>query len=347
MRSLIICGILVASPSALWAQDIETSASTLKGPAEQVGSMKPSFVAMPIPLSNPAIGSGLGVVGLALYKPSGSARPWTSGVGGLYTDTKSWAVAAFQKAYIGGDKYRVTAGLGTGVFNVEYFGIGSDAGSDGRSIELEQKTSGAVVEVLTHMTRHVHAGLRYRFIKMDSTFDTTSFLPQLELPDIELQSTVSQLGPAAEYDSRDSEYYPRSGLYANAQWLVSADALGSDFDYSRLTGAVNGYHDVNDKTVLAWRGSSAVPRTAVRSTTCATMVRATTCAAIPPGNIATTPCSRSKPRYDARSTGVSARWPSRGSAKSPPSSRSSTPRTCCLRPGSVSASRRPPSTTST
>jgi outer membrane protein assembly factor BamA len=255
MRSLLLCGILIASPTVARAQDVEISTTSLKTPAEQVGSQKASFVAMPIPLSNPAIGSGLGAVGLALYKPSGAARPWTSGVGGLYTDSKSWAVAAFQKAYLGGDKYRVTAGAGTGVFNVDYFGIGSDAGADGRSIELEQKTSGAVIEGLTHVTRHVHAGLRYRYIKMNSTFRTTSLLPQLNLPDIELESTVSQLGPAAEYDSRDSEYYPRSGLYANAQWLVSSDALGSDFDYSRLTGAVNGYHDVDAKTVVAWRGS--------------------------------------------------------------------------------------------
>ncbi len=255
MRSLLLCGILIASPAASWAQDIETSATTLQTPAEQVGSMKPSFVVMPIPLSNPAIGSGLGVVGLALYKPGGAARPWTSGVGGLYTDSKSWAVAAFQKAYLGGDKYRVTAGAGTGVFNVDYFGIGSDAGSDGRSIELEQKTTGGVVEGLMRVKPHVHAGLRFRYIKMDSTFRTTSLLPQFDLPDIELHSTVSQLGPAVEYDTRDSEYYPRSGAYVSGQWLVSSDSLGSDFDYSRLTAAMNGYHDVNDKTVVAWRGS--------------------------------------------------------------------------------------------
>lgn len=255
MRSLLLCGILIACPTALWAQDIETSAASLQAPVEQVGRQKASFVVMPIPMSNPAIGSGLGVAALAIYQPKGSVRPWTSGAGGLYTDTKSWGLAVFQKAYLSGDKYRLTAGAGTGVFNVDFFGIGNDAGSDGRSVELEQKASGAVVEVLVRMRKHVHAGLRYRYIKMDSSFDTTSLLPQLQLPPIELQSQVSQLGLSGELDSRDSEYFPRSGLYANAQWLVSSEALGSDFDYSRLTAAVNGYHDVNDKTVVAWRGS--------------------------------------------------------------------------------------------
>jgi len=255
MRSLLLCGFLIASPTALRAQDVETSTTSLRAPVEQVGGQKASFVVMPIPLSNPAIGTGLGAAALAIYQPKGSVRPWTSGVGGLYTDTKSWGVAAFQKAYLGGDKYRVTAGAGTGVFNVDFFGVGSDAGSDGRSIELEQKASGGVVEVLARLREHVHAGLRYRYIKMDSTFDTTSLLPQLQLPPIELHSQVSQLGLAGEFDTRDSEYFPRSGVYANAQWLVADEVLGSDFDYSRFTGAVNGYRDVNDKTVLAWRGS--------------------------------------------------------------------------------------------
>ena len=256
MRPLLLCGILAAAtPSALWAQDIENATATVREPVEQAGRIKPSFVAMPIPLANPAIGNGLGVAALAIYQPSGSARPWTSGVGGLYTDTKSWGAAAFQKAYLGGDKYRLTAGVGTGVFNVDFFGIGSDAGASGRSIELEQKTDGALAEVLLRLRDHVHAGLRFRYIKMDTTIDTTSTLPQLQLPDLERQSQIAQLGLAGEFDTRDSEYNPRSGVYANAQWLYASDTLGSDFEYPRLTAAVNGYHPVNDKMVLAWRGS--------------------------------------------------------------------------------------------
>lgn len=256
MRPMLFCGILAAAtPSTLWAQDVESSAATLRTPVEQVAHRKASFVAMPIPVANPAIGNGLGLAAMAIYQPGNSARPWTSGVGGLYTDTKSWGVAAFQKAYLGGDKYRVSAGVGTGVFNVDFYGIGSDAGAQGRSISLEQKSVGGLAEVLLRLHDHVHAGLRYRYIKMDTTVDTSSLLPQHQIPDIQLESQVSQLGLAGEFDSRDNEYNPRSGIYANAQWLYAGDTIGSDFDYPRLTAAVNGYHEVNDKTVLAWRGS--------------------------------------------------------------------------------------------
>ena len=258
MRTLLLYGILaVSAPTVGWGQDVDTSATTLRAPVEGVARKKAaSFVAMPIPIVNPAIGNGLGVAALAIYQPAGSARPWTSGVGGLYTDTKSWGVAVFQKAYLGGDKYRVTAGLGTGVFNVDFFGIGSDAGAKGRSISLEQKSSGGLAEVLVRVQSHVHAGLRYRYIDMNTTVDTSGLIPpELQLPAIERESTVSQLGLAGEFDSRDNEYNPRSGVYANAQWMYAADALGSDFEYPRLTAAANAYHEIDDKSVLAWRGS--------------------------------------------------------------------------------------------
>jgi outer membrane protein assembly factor BamA len=254
---LVLVAALAFHATGATAQEVETSAATLRAPVEQgVHKRTASFVAMPIPMSNPAIGNGLGVAALAIYKPAGSARPWTTGAGGLYTDTKSWGVAVFQKAYLGGDKYRVTAAAGTGVFNVDFYGIGSAAGSSGRSIALEQKSKGGLAEVLVRVSPHVHAGLRYRLIDMDTTVKTSQIpLPRLVLPDIELKSVVSQLGLAGEFDSRDSEYGPRSGLYANAQLLYASDALGSDFEYPRLTGAVNGYHELSEKAVLAWRGS--------------------------------------------------------------------------------------------
>ena len=256
MRTMLFCAIIAASaPTALWAQDVDTSATTLRTPVEQAASKKASFVAMPIPLANPAIGNGLGVAALAIYQPGKSARPWTSGVGGLYTDTKSWGVAAFQKAYLGGDKYRLTAGVGTGVFNVDFFGIGSNAGAQGRSISLEQKSLGGLAEVLVRLRDHVHAGVRFRYIDMDTTVDTPNITPQFQLPPIELQSVVSQLGLAGEFDSRDNEYNPRSGVYANAQLMYASETIGSDFEYPRLTAAVNGYHEINDSSILAWRGS--------------------------------------------------------------------------------------------
>ncbi|MCR5877188.1 BamA/TamA family outer membrane protein [Phenylobacterium sp. J367] len=210
----------------------------------------------PIPISDPAIGNGLAAAGLALYSPRGSERPWTTGVGGLYTDSKSWAAFAGQKAYLDRDRFRVTAGGGGGVFNVDFYGIGPGAGDRGRSIPIEQKAAGGLAEALIRVRPHMYAGLEYRIIDMRTTvkLDELPF-EDLEIPGVELRSRTSALGLAGEYDTRDSEYQPTRGLYATGMWLQAAEALGGDFDYHRAEFALNGYRALGGDATLAWRGS--------------------------------------------------------------------------------------------
>lgn len=232
-------------------------ALTASGAAAQEKMARPSFVVMPIPVSDPAVGNGLAIAALALYQPTGSARPWGTAAGGLYTQNKSWAAFVGQKAYLGGDKFRVTAGGGVGDFHVDFYGIGPGAGSRGRSIPIEQKAGGGLAEALIRVAPHIYAGLEYRLIDMRTSIDLTQLpFPDLAIPEVELRSRTSALGLAAEYDTRDNEYGPRKGIYATGTWLRASKDLGGDFDYSRLETAVNGYHGMGDQAVLAWRVST-------------------------------------------------------------------------------------------
>lgn len=215
-----------------------------------------SFIALPIPVSDPAIGTGLAVAAGLLYKAGGSERPWVTGAAGLYTDNGSWAAALVQKAYIADDRFRVGAVGGVGVFNVDFFGIGPGAGDRGVSIPIEQTAGFAGVQALMRVKPHFYAGLQYRLIDMATTinFEDPPF-PDLDIPEPELDSVSSALGLSAEYDTRDNEYQPGEGLYATGVWLVADEFLGSDHDYSRAETAVNGYHRMDEKSVIAWRAS--------------------------------------------------------------------------------------------
>lgn len=217
---------------------------------------RPSFVAMPIPEASPALGNGLAFGALLLYEPKGSGGVWTSGIGGLYTDTESWGVALFQKAHLREDQIRVTAGIGYADLNLEFYGVGGDAGERDISIDLNQKGTGVVLQGLYQVRPNLYVGARYRYIGVDTTLDVPAppAFPDLDPPPRELGSQVSGLGLAAEYDTRDSEYGPTRGLYGSGQWLWNGDAIGSDFEYGKLTAAMNGYHGVGEG-VLAWRGS--------------------------------------------------------------------------------------------
>lgn len=218
--------------------------------------MRPSFVAMPIPEASPALGNGLAVGALLLYEPKGSGGVWTSGIAALYTDTESWGVALFQKAHLREDQIRVTAGVGYADLNLEFYGIGGDAGERDISIDLNQKGTGVVLQGLYQVRPNLYIGARYRYIEVDTTLDLPAppAYPDLDPGPRELASQVSGLGLAAEYDTRDSEYGPTKGLYGSGQWLWNGDAIGSDFEYGKLTAAMNGYHGMG-KGVLAWRGS--------------------------------------------------------------------------------------------
>lgn len=250
--SLLAGSAVAAGPEAAGA----SAQSSGEAAAHAKEGGKPTFVVMPIPQANPALGNGLALAALALYQPKGSGGVWTTGAGGLYTDTESWAAAVFQKAHFAQDKLRVTAGGGYADMNLDFYGIGGGAGERDFAIGLNQKGVFALGQGLYRVRPNLYVGAQYRFLKVDTTLDREGppLFPDLELPAFELESQVSGLGPAAEYDTRNSEYGPTKGLYAQAQWLWNDDVLGSDFDYSKFTGSVNGYHGLG-KGVLAWRGS--------------------------------------------------------------------------------------------
>jgi len=258
ISSLALAAALVCAPPAL-AEPTTGPRTAAEMPAENSAKASPgrSFVAMPIPVSNPAIGNGLAVAALMIFTPSGSPRPWTTGAGGVYTDTKSWGVAAFQKAYLDDDRFRVTAGGGGGVFNVKFYGIGQAAGSQGRYVNLEQDAGGGIAEVLMRVAPKTYVGLRYRGAVVHSEFriPPPTDRPDLVLPELSAKSAISQLGLSGEYDTRDSEYNPSTGIYAHGEWMFAEAWLGSDFDYGLLNAAVNGYHRINEKSLIAWRGS--------------------------------------------------------------------------------------------
>jgi hypothetical protein len=218
-----------------------------------------SFIALPIPVSNPTIGSGFAVGVGALYKAGKSEKPWVSGLAFLYTNTESWALALVQKAYIGDDKLRLTGAVGGGEFHIDYYGIGPDAGDRDVSVPITQDAIFVGGQALMRVAPNLYAGLQYRYIDMSTSLhvDPPPF-PDLDLPPAELESVSSALGLSAEYDTRDNEYQPSSGLYATGVWLVADKAFGSDRDYSRAEARINGYHRMDAKSVLAWRGSLCV-----------------------------------------------------------------------------------------
>ena len=212
-------------------------------------------VVAPMPSRNPAFGWMLSVPAMLMYKPSFAAPDdsvWISGLFGFYAENESWGAGLLQRMSFGGDRWRVTGALFHADMNYEYFGIG---GEGGRSIVLDQDMDLVLVEGLRRIAPNFYLGLR-------ATYAETGLGPQL--PDITLPPgldpdllrvnlTLATIAPRLQYDTRDTEFYPRSGFLIDVTAAVSRDAIGADLDYERYDASMNHYLPIGDKGVLASR----------------------------------------------------------------------------------------------
>lgn len=224
--------------------------------SKQEGSAKPSFVALPIPLSNPALGSGLVLAGVSFYQPEGSPRPWMTGAGVLWTDNGSRGGGVFQKAYLGGDKYRISGFAGGANLNLNFYGIGaSDAGRD-ISIPINQNGRVVKVDGFRKVRENTYIGLRLRMATITTSLRLEGDPPEgFENLPLQLDSDIGGPGLLAQYDTRDSELWPSTGSYANLQAQWDLDSFGSDFIYDKQELSYNRYMSLTDSGVLAVRGS--------------------------------------------------------------------------------------------
>ena len=179
---------------------------------------RPSFVVLPIPQSNPALGSGLVLAGVAFYQPAGSPRPWMTGAAVLWTDNGSRGGGVFQKAYLRGDLYRVSAFAGGANLNVRFYGIGAGQANRDISVPIEQGGRAVQLDGLRRLRPNLYAGLRLRAAQVETSLRFEGEASEeFDLESLQLDTRIGGPGLLLQYDSRDSEIYPLTGRYANLQ----------------------------------------------------------------------------------------------------------------------------------
>lgn len=210
------------------------------------------FVVVPIPFRNALLGAGLTLGAGYLYQPKDAVirgRHSVAGVGGMYTEGESWALAGGHRAYWSRERYRTTLGLGTGELNYDLeLTIQDVAGKVSLAQEFEGGKLGAEIKVGSHGW----LGLGVTYGETVVRVASATVAPPAELrPDATI--TLTNLVASGEWDSRDSDMYPRTGRQAEAEAQFSRQDLGSDSDYERLKLEYNGYHSINERQVLAYR----------------------------------------------------------------------------------------------
>lgn len=211
---------------------------------------------VPLPISNPTLGTGLTLAGGLFYNPNDSREPWITGAGIMHTSNGSRAAGLVHKMTFGGDRFRVTGFVGAADINMNFYGIGPDAGARDRSIGLEESGWAAMLLGQGRVAEDLYAGARLQFLDVNTSIVREEPLfPDLDIPRPQFNTRLVSTGPVLSYDTRDSSLNPQRGELVSAAWMFSLPGLGSDFEYNKFTLAGNVYRPVGRGGVIAARAS--------------------------------------------------------------------------------------------
>jgi hypothetical protein len=256
---LLIILLVFMLPGLSWAaleDDMVDLADKNKAFKTAVKESKGKWMPVPIPVVNPTVGNGLQAVLLYLH-PKTSIGPTTlnatSGIMGMYTDTRSWFVGGFHDTAWEEDLYRFRILAGSGEFNLDYYGIGGGSIFADNPVPYNITSDILLTQLLRRIpkTQDWYLGMRYMYSNANISFAFNRF----GLPPISANMKTSSLGLMLTYDSRDNSYYPTSGGFAEMYWMSDRKAWGSDFEFNKLHAYYNYYHQLSGKDTLAMRAA--------------------------------------------------------------------------------------------
>jgi outer membrane protein assembly factor BamA len=254
--AIVVAFALSAMTSQSFGQQsnpLQVEGQTQVAPAQAVSTGGHDIVVAPIPISNPSIGTGLALTGMWLYQTDPQSPESFSGLGGGYTSNHSWLVGAMEKLNFDADLYRLTAGIGYGQVNYNFFGIGT--ASSNVSIPLEEKVLGGMLDFRRKVFSALHVGLRWTYGDVKTAFGATPGPLSPFISGRQFDLVVSGLGLVASWDTRDRGFAPTRGTFAEFKSNFASSAFGSDIAFQTYSIAWNGYYLLGDPNVLAARVS--------------------------------------------------------------------------------------------
>jgi hypothetical protein len=214
------------------------------------------FLPLPIVITDPAVGNGLGVAGLKLFKPKeGDPLPKEGEymvtdmavVAAAYTNSGTWFVGGQYFNSFRQDTLRYTGTAGYANVNLEWFG--GSGGIFENGVEFDVKGYYIDQEMLYRMgSSDWFLGLDLRYLN-----STTAFNSELPIDPPALKTSVSGLGIVGLYEHLNSRFSPTNGLSVEFTAQKNDKAIGSDFDYNEYSWKIRKYFLFANKYTLGLR----------------------------------------------------------------------------------------------
>ena len=216
-----------------------------------------TWIIAPIPISSPAIGSGLVLALGYVFKLDESddvSPPSTLGVMGAFTNNGTRAGGLGGRLYFSENKYQTTFLIAKGRVNSDFYGIGRIPGREAIKVPLSGSGTVFFGEFLRNVGKNIFIGPRFQHRKLSARLDGPPTPGGFEIPTIDLQSTTVALGFHVQRDKTNGSFYPTNGSLFNATADFFDQSLGSKRQYQNYKVSYNGYHGIGTTQVLAYRG---------------------------------------------------------------------------------------------
>ena len=235
---------------ALLASTLLTASDT--GNSESDGV---SFRGMPTLSSNPTSGTGVGLMGMMVYKADQDSSPSQTILTGQYTNTKSYNIFAINKMFFGGDDFQSNTVVGT-LFNNSEFDISipiTPIGPIEGNAQFDVRINIVAQQLLYQVVENFYVGGQLFYI--NQTFHALNDLGKVFLVTKGVEdSSRAGFGATISYDTRSKQeiFYPRDAEWVNFVANDFPESLGTEDHYYNLVLNARKYmHGFKDDDVLA------------------------------------------------------------------------------------------------
>jgi Omp85 superfamily domain len=215
-------------------------------------SHRGSIVPVPLPISSPAIGTGI-VPGVGYIFPFSKndkvSPPSTIGAAGLYTSNGTNGFGLGADLYMKENTYQVTSFYVHGSVNYNLYGSGP---VEGLEVPLVQSGDLFRAEFLRRTWWKVFVGARVWTGSSFATLESPNAnLPPLP-PGIGIHDTLRALGVRMTRDTRNNLFYPTAGEKLEFTSDFFMQSLGSKYSFQAYRFTFNTYHSLRKNQVLAY-----------------------------------------------------------------------------------------------
>ena len=210
--------------------------------SEMLFSSPFSFLPIPILITEPAVGYGVGLAPVWFHqKPDLSSGqlvpPSVSVLAGFTTSDGSRGGGGGHFHSWKHDTWRLLGFAGRASLDLESAGVSTEADGD-RSFEYSLASTFLLLEGSRKMSPRTRLGLRYLYV--DSEVGIEGGDPSADRS-ISGDSAIGGLGIFLELDSRDNVITPTRGHRVELRPMYFGEVFGGDADYVRVDAAYTGY----------------------------------------------------------------------------------------------------------